>query len=98
MRLISRALSEEMPTAMVAVWRTVLLAASSTLPYSRPLSDTPRLTSRSSSTWRSARSRSSLLERSVSARSFCSMVEFVFLKSKRVDSSRCAWSTALRTS
>ena len=26
------------------------------------------------------------------------MLELVFLKSNRVDSSRCAWSTALRTS
>ena len=37
-------------------------------------------------------------ERSVSASSFCSIDESVFLKSKRVAISRCAWSTALRTS
>ena len=38
--LISRALSEEMPTLIVATWRTVFWVASSTSPYSRPFSDT----------------------------------------------------------
>ena len=42
--------------------------------------------------------RSSLTVRRVNARSFCSIDELVFLKSKRVLISRCAWSTALRTS
>ena len=49
-RLISLALSEEMPTLIVATWRTVFWVASSTSPYSRPFNETPRLTSFSSST------------------------------------------------
>ena len=83
---------------IVAVWRTVPWAASSTSPYSRPFSETCRLTSFSSSTWRRAVRRSSLTERRVSTSSACSIEEFVPLKSKRVPISRCAWSTALRTS
>ena len=88
--LISRALSEEMPTVIVAVWRTVECDASSTSPYSRPFSDTLRRTSFSSSTWRRAVRRSSLTERRVSTSSCCSMDESVPLKSKRVPISRCA--------
>ena len=68
--LSSRALSEEMPALSVAVWRTVPPAASSTLPYSSAFIETPRFTSFSSSTWRTARRRSSVEERIVSSRSF----------------------------
>ena len=87
-----------MPTWIVITWRTVFWVASSTLPYSTPLSETPRLTSFSSTTTRSAARRSSLTVRSVSTSSFCSIEELVFLKSNRVLISRWAWSTALRTS
>ena len=54
--------------------------------------ETFRFTSFSSSTWRAALRRSSLTDLSVSSFSPSSTVELVPLKSKRVDSSRAAWS------
>ncbi len=79
--LSSRALSEEIPALSFAVWRTVPPAASSSLPYSSAFNETPRFTSFSSSTWRTARRRSSVEERIVSSRSLASMDEPVPLKS-----------------
>ena len=51
---ISLAFTSETPTLRVAVWRTVPLAASSTLPYESAFNDTLRRTSFSSSTCVSA--------------------------------------------
>ncbi len=96
--LTDLAFSEEMPALIFAVWRTVPPAASSTLRYSSDLSDTFRFTSFSSRSCRSAVRRSSLLECISISSSLSSMLELVPLKSKRVESSRDAWSTALRTS
>ncbi|MBM3729291.1 MAG: hypothetical protein FJW44_00505 [Actinobacteria bacterium] len=63
-----------------------------------PFRDMPRFTNFSSSRVRTARAFSSLIVRMVITRSFCSMDESVFLKSKRLAISRWAWSTALRSS
>ncbi len=79
--LSSRALSAEMPDASVATWRAVPPAASSTLPYETPLSDTLRLTNFSSSTWRAALRRSSLTDLSVMSDSVSSTLVSVPLKS-----------------
>src|SRR6478736_5212275 len=95
---ISLALSVEMPTLRVTVWRTVPFEASSTLPYPSAFSDTWRFTNFSSSTCVSAVRRPSLSVASSISFSFSSMELPVFLKSKRVEISRDAWSTALRTS
>jgi len=80
----------EMPTVIVATWRTVFWLASPTSPYSTPRSETLRLTSFPSRTVRSALSRSSLTVCIVMVRSLSSMVELVFLKSNRLATSRCA--------
>lgn len=63
-----------------------------------PLSETLRFTSFSSNTWRRALSRSVDTVASVISLVPSSIEEFVFLKSNRLTISRCAWSTALRTS
>ncbi|MBU3704620.1 MAG: hypothetical protein FGM42_09655 [Ilumatobacteraceae bacterium] len=96
--LISRALSELMPTFTVTTWRTVSPEACSNFPQSMPFSDIPRFTNFSSRRVRTARAFSSLIVRIVMTSSFCSIEELVFLKSNRLAISRWAWSTALRSS
>src|SRR5947209_16706907 len=96
--LISRDLGSSMPTLRVAVWRTVPLAASSTLLKVIAFSGTWRLTSFSSSTCTSAFRRSSVEECMRISCSANSISVPVFLKSNRLATSRWVWSTALRTS
>ena len=85
---ISRALSDEMPMLRVTLWRTVPFAASSTFPYETAFNDTCRRTSFSSSTCVRAFNRASLSVWRSIVLSLSSIEEPVFLKSKRVPTSR----------
>jgi hypothetical protein len=79
--LSSLALSWEMPAFSVATWRAVAPDASSTVPYATAFRLTLRRTSFSSSTSRSAFSRSSVEECRRISMSPSSTLELVFLKS-----------------